>query len=171
MSAPRAFRTALLALIPAIGIAACAGDPATGPAGPDYLAAAKPRKQEVTLSNLVVTPTTMAIGPNAAVYTVTITNGNMKGLTDVILQGYLLQTRLSDGQSVNQGAGGTTISCTANLGELPRHSTCQSGFSINTTGQTQFGALPEAGAATFHLELISGTGDVLDVADVGITLQ
>jgi hypothetical protein len=157
-----------LSIVPALVLGACAGDPATGP-GPDYLTAAKPQTQAVTLSNLVLTTTTMAIGANAADYTVTITNTKGK-VSDATLQGTILQTRTSDGQTVNQPAGGTGVSCSGKFGDLP-HGTCAGGFSINTAGQPQFGPLPEAGAATFHLELTDGLGNVLDFKDVSITLQ
>lgn len=156
-------------VVSALILAACAGDPATAPGSPDYAAALKPATQPVTMSNLVLSTTTMAIGDNAADYTVTITNTKGK-VASATLQGYIRQTRSSDGATVNQGAGGTGVGCSGKFGELP-HGTCSYGFSINTGGQSQFGPLPEPGAATFHLELTDGVGNVLDFKDVAITLQ
>ena len=112
----------------------------------------------------------MAIGDNAADYTVTITNSKGKFTGDLTLQGYIRQTRTSDGAVVNQGAGGTSVQCSTRLNELP-HGSCTQGFSINTSGQSQFGPLPEPGAATFHLELVDINGTVLDFKDASITLQ
>ena len=156
-------------VVPALLLVACAGDPATGPGGPDYLAASKPQTQAVTLSDLLLSSTTMSIGANAADHTVTITNTKGK-VSNATLQGYILQTRTSDGESVNQGAGGTGVSCSGKFGDLP-HGTCSYGFSINTAGQSQFGPLPEPGAATFRLELTDGVGNLLDFKEVSITLQ
>jgi hypothetical protein len=156
-------------VVPALLLVACAGDPGTGPGSPDYVGASKPQTQAVTLSDLVLSSTTMPISENAATYTVTMTNTKGK-VSNATLQGIILQTRSSDGESVNQPAGGTGVACSGKFGDLP-HGTCSYGFTINTAGQSQFGPLPEPGVATFRLELTDGVGNLLDFKEVSITLQ
>ena len=169
MSLRPALRAPFLALLPAMLIAGCAGDPGTAPNGPDY-SNGKPRNStSLTLTNLVLTPTTLTVGEdNTADYTVTITNGKARQ-SDIGLQGYVVQVRPSDGVTADHGAGGTGVTCTAVFGEV-LHGTCSTGFSINVFNRDDTGPALESGAATFHLELIDGSGAVLASIDAPVTL-
>ena len=104
-------RAPLLALLSAIAIAGCAGDPGTAPNGPEYVKGTPHSSTGITLSTPVLTTTTLTVGQaNTADYTVTITNGRARQSL-VILQGLIQQVRPSDGLAVTHGAGGTNLTC------------------------------------------------------------
>lgn len=163
------FRTPLLALLPALVIAACTGDPGTAPSSPDYAMAKPVKSTGITMTDLVLTTSTLTVGQdNTADYTVTITNGRAKKSL-AVLQGSVVQTRPSDNGLADQPAGGSNVLCTGVSGELP-HGSCTTGFSINLFNRPEDGPALESGAATFHVDLIDESGAVLASAEAPVTV-
>ena len=163
-----ALRAPLLTLLPAIVIAGCAGDPGTAPNDPAY-SMGKPRSISITMTNPILTSTTLTVDQdNTSGYTVTITNSKAKQNL-IGLQGYVRQVRPSDAVLADHPAGGTNVNCSAVSGELP-HGSCTTGFSINVFNRAEDGPALESGSATFHVELIDGSGAVLAFQDVAVTL-
>ena len=164
-----ALRAPLLALLPALVIAGCAGDPGTAPNGPDY-SMGKAHSTGITLTNLVLSPTTLTVGEaNTSNYTVTVTSGR-NAQDFAAIQGYVRQVRPSDGVLADRGAGGTNVNCNGNISAALPHGSCNTGFSINVFNGATDGPALESGAATFHLEVIDISGTVLASQDAAVTL-
>jgi len=125
-------------------------------------------RKAVRIQQLTLASTTLAIGGASTTYQVELQNTGNKPVTDLLVQGEMLQG------SVIAGAGGTVTQCPASpLGVAPAGS-CTFSFTTSASNTTTSGGILVPGAATFvlHLYQVANNGKVteLDSRSVGVTL-
>jgi len=119
----------------------------------------------VTISNLVLASTELAIDGPSIAWTATLSNPG------TIQKGVFMQGEIVQGATV-KGAGGATITCGAALGTLPP-GTCTFGFTVTASNSAAGPGTLVPGPATFKLQLLESDGTtttVLDTRTVDVTL-